>query len=244
MANLTIITTQNIKIEFKSASLGERMLAFFLDFIFKVLYGFFIFFVINKLGLFNSSLDSWSYRSLLLLIFLPVIFYSFLFEVFLHGYTPAKRIMHIKVISSDGAQPTVVSYFVRWIIRLIDFGAGAGVVAVLAVFFSDKGQRLGDMLANTVVISTKEYINLAQTIFQEVEEEYKPCYPQVLSLSDKDFHVIKGAFNDFQRTKDMALLTKLVLQLERVLGVSRQELNEQEFIETLLKDYNHLASRN
>ncbi|WP_010253590.1 RDD family protein [Myroides injenensis] len=243
MANLTINTTQNINIDFKNASIGERILAFLLDSVFKILYLIAIFYVLVKSKIIEGFSDDWSRGAFILIVCLPVILYTLFFEVILQGATPGKRIMKIRVIKIDGYQATIADYFIRWIMRLVDIYIVSAFIGVIAIVSSKKNQRLGDMLAGTAVISTKERIGLSATIFQEVESEYVPVFPQVLTLTDNDIRIVKETLLNYKTNRDARLLERLCDKLISVLGVNKRDLSNQEFIELVLKDYNYLASR-
>ncbi|MDR0230060.1 MAG: RDD family protein [Flavobacteriaceae bacterium] len=243
MANLTINTTQNIKIEFKRASLGERILASMLDVLFIGMYGIVMVMAVMQSSLMDGSLDRWSENAVWIIIVLPAFFYSFIFESLFQGVTIGKKIMRIKVIKIDGYQANVVDYFTRWAMRIIDISSSSGVIGTLSIAFSDKGQRLGDIVAGTAVISVKERVPLSATIFEEVSVDYTPIFPQVVVLSDRDIQIIKDALNNAKRNKDFKLLVHLCKKVESVLKVNRQEYSELGFIEAVLQDYSYLTAR-
>ncbi|WP_121966402.1 RDD family protein [Myroides sp. N17-2] len=244
MANLTINTTQNIKIEFKTASLGERMLASILDVIFKGLYLILAFYMVDRSGVMRALDDEWSKMALAVIVAFPALFYSLFFEVTLQGATPGKKIMKIKVIKIDGYEATLIDFATRWVMRLVDFWIASAAAGLITIVCTDKSQRLGDIVAGTAVISVKERMLLSATIFQEVEQEYTPLFSQVLSLTDKDVYIIKDALTQFRATRDQALLQKLVDKLKSVMGIGDlKSLSNQEFIETVLKDYNYLTAK-
>ena len=88
----------------------------------------------------------------LLLIFLITWWYMVLFEVLWLGYTPGKRLLGLRVVQLDGTPPDWGSSLLRNLLRLIDmlpFGYGCGILSSLA---SPRFQRLGDMVAGTLVI--------------------------------------------------------------------------------------------
>ena len=64
--------------------------------------------------------DDWSRIAIIISFYLPVVFYSLLFETFLDGQTIGKRIMKIKVVKIDGYQAKVSDYLTRWFFRIID----------------------------------------------------------------------------------------------------------------------------
>lgn len=67
------------------------------------------------------------------------------------GQTPAMRWFRLRVIDQSGAPATRTQLAVRWLMLLID-GIAFGLVGVLAMLASPRGQRLGDLLAGTVVV--------------------------------------------------------------------------------------------
>jgi len=246
MANLTINTTQNIEIDFKAASVGERILAFGLDMIFKILYGIVVYYIDSQFNISNHFKgDNWSYGAYWILVFLPVIFYSFFFEVVMQGLTPGKKILGIKVIKIDGYQATLVDYFIRWILRTLDILLGNGMIAVFTIIFTKNSQRLGDIFSGTTVISTKNRVHLSTTIFQEVEQEYIPQFPQVVRLSDGDIGVVKEIYIKYLSSRDFSLIKALANKLESELGIDKGKLalNNQEFVELVLKDYSHYTGK-
>lgn len=246
MAKLTINTTQNIEIDFKAASIGERILAFILDMIFKILY-FIVFYYLNTIFHFSDAFpdDFWSINAFFILISIPVIFYTVFFEIVMQGSTPGKKILGIKVIKIDGYQATVVDYFVRWIFRVLDLLIGNGVVAVVSILATSKSQRLGDFFAGTTVITTKNRESLSTTIFQEVEQEYQPLLPQVIRLSDADIGVVKEIYLKYIQSRDYSLIKALADKLASELRVDKGQLalNNQEFVEVVLKDYSHFTGK-
>ncbi|MGS4344546.1 RDD family protein [Myroides odoratus] len=246
MAKLTINTTQNIEIDFKAASVGERILAFLLDLIFKTLY-FIVVYYLDTLFHFSSLFpnDFWSINAFFILVSIPIIFYTVFFEIVMQGTTPGKKILGIKVIKIDGYQATVVDYFVRWIFSVLDFFVGNGLVAVVCILTTSKSQRLGDFFAGTTVISTKNRVSLSTTIFQEVEQEYQPLLPQVIRLSDADIGVVKEIYLKYVSNQDFSLIKALATKLESELGVNRGQLalNNKEFVEVVLKDYSHFTGK-
>lgn len=242
MAQLTINTTQNVKLNFEIASLFSRGLAFLIDTIFKLLYGLLIVYLLKELlAQYVIRLDLWGEYALWILFLLPVFFYSLVFESAMQGTTPGKKLMKIKVIKIDGYEATFIDYLIRWIFRLVDVLIGGGVIGLLVIMLGSKGQRLGDVVAGTAVISLKETYRLASTIYQELETEYIPVYPQVLQLSDNDIRIIKQVIQDFRTTENYKLLDQLAVKIEQTLGVKRKTDSQLDFIYTVLKDYNYMS---
>jgi uncharacterized RDD family membrane protein YckC len=86
-----------------------------------------------------------------LAFFILSVAYFIVLEGYL-GQTLGKMLLGIKVVREDtGEVPGIKAATIRTVMRLID-GLFAYLVAFIAVLASQKNQRLGDMLANTLVV--------------------------------------------------------------------------------------------
>ena len=242
MSELSINTTQNVKINFKSASVGERIGAYFLDLIIKIAYGIvvsMIFFYWLNIDRLMTNLDNWSRVSIILFLYFPIIIYSITLESIFEGQTIGKKLTKIKVVKIDGYQAGFGDYLMRWFFRLVDISIFSGIIALISVISSKKSQRLGDMVAGTAVITLKNKINISHTILEEIGEAYVPTYPLVIKLSDNDMRIIKETFQRAEAKNDYEIIYKLVSKIENVTGIKNQSTgNPTDFIRTVLKDYN------
>ncbi|MBT8252644.1 MAG: RDD family protein [Flavobacteriaceae bacterium] len=245
MVELQINTTQNVNINFTAASVGERILAYAIDWLIKIAYMIAIFQVLfNVIGIekWFMDLDNWSIIAILLLFYMPVIFYSLLFETLLDGQTLGKRIMKIKVVKIDGYQAALSDFVIRWFFRIVDMNILSGVVALIAIVTSPKNQRLGDITAGTAVITLKNNITINHTILEEIRDDYQPTYPNVIRLSDNDARIIKDTFLMARRTRDYKTMIRLREKVVEVVGIKTvKQNNDAEFIDTILKDYNYFT---
>lgn len=243
MVELQINTTQNVNINFTAASVGERILAWGIDWLIKVAYIIVIYqimFKLLKIDEFIQDMDFWSQIAIVFVFYLPVVFYSLLFETLLDGQTPGKRILKIKVVKIDGYQATLADFIIRWIFRIVDLNIMSGVVALIAIITSPKNQRLGDMTAGTAVITLKNNVNINHTILEDLKQDYVPSYPSVIRLSDNDARIIKDTFKTAKKSKDFKTLIKLRTKIVEVLELKEiKHSTDHEFIDVILKDYNY-----
>ncbi|MCY1222663.1 RDD family protein [compost metagenome] len=246
MTQLSINTTQNVNINFTAASIGDRILAYLLDFLAKTAYAIVVYSIffyglgINKL---LDKMDNWSRISILVLFYMPVIFYSLLLESLLEGQTLGKKLMKIKVVKIDGYQASFGDYLMRWVFRIVDVSFSGGIVGLIAIISSEKSQRLGDMTAGTSVITLKNNININHTILEEIDNSYVPTYPLVIKLSDNDARIIKETFHSARANRDFHMLSRLKAKVEDVTGIRNQSGNDEDFIKTILKDYNYYTQK-
>ncbi|MDO6760339.1 RDD family protein [Tamlana sp. 2_MG-2023] len=233
MSELQINTTQNVKISFNAAGSGERLLAFVIDMAIKIGY----LMVLNKTFGAFENMDEWSQMAINTLLGFPVMFYTLALESMFNGQTLGKRIMKIRVVKIDGYQASFSDYVVRWFFRIADiyiFGLGFFVMSM-----NKKTQRIGDMAAGTAVIVLKDQVNISHTILEDLADNYKPTYPNVIKLSDNDARIIKETFQTSKLTNDYKTLIKLRQKIIEVAGIKEvKQSSDMEFIKVILKDYN------
>jgi uncharacterized RDD family membrane protein YckC len=236
MQTINVQTTQNVAIQYPIASVGDRILAYLLDRIILIIY------IILWIAIFiNFDLEIiWLW---IVLLVLPWLFYHLVFEIFMNGQSPGKRVMNIQVVRLDGTQPTIGDYILRWVFSLIDFYVLSGALAVIIIAFGGRGQRLGDIVAGTSVIkliAQKEIT--ANEIFITTENTYVPTFPQVAQLESRDIELIQRALEANTHYENIQPVLMVAEKIKSILGI-QTALQPVEFLYTIVKDYNHLTSR-
>ncbi len=187
MAESTIITGQFVRISQTPASIGERLIALAIDYI---LLGFYVF---STLALFSRIHLPSDFTMLFFfaIVYLPVLLYAFLCEMFNQGQSLGKRLMNIRVVKADGSTPGIGSYLLRWLLFPID-GPVTGGLGLLVVLLTKNSQRMGDLAAGTMVIKEKNYrkIHVSLDEFDYLTKDYRPTYPQASDLSLEQINVI------------------------------------------------------
>lgn len=235
MHKLPINTPQNVKFEYNLASLGARMVAFGIDYFIITCYVIMIYYGLSQLGAFHTG-DPWLTTGIYMSIMLPAFFYPFLMETLFNGQTLGKMFMKIKVVKIDGTRATVYQYFIRWVCSLVDIFLCAGALGISSIIATKRAQRIGDIAADTTVISTKQNTALQQTLFAEITQEYTITFPQVTRLSDKDANIIKDIYKKGYERKDYNIILALSNKLIELLDVKPQ-MRPEEFIDVVIKDY-------
>ena len=240
MNNLQINTTQNVNLNYTIVSIGERILAFFIDAFILYLYALLVNIIGDAIGYVYD--DRWTQRGLVALIFLPAMFYSLVMHIVFNGRTVGKMLLKMRVVKVDGSPVHWSNYLVRWMLRLVDIWLFIGSIGILTILFSEKKQRLGDAAAGTVVISTKNKINVSHTILEEVEDTYVPQFTNVTILTDKDIRLIKETFSVAKKSNDFKTLKVLREKVDSILQTNSQ-LYDIEYLENVLKDYNYFTQK-
>src|SRR6185436_5425397 len=100
----------------------------------------------------------------------------------------------------------------------------------------------GDILAKTILISTKTKGTLDETVFQEVADSYVPSFPQIMQLSDKDINAIKSILETARKKSDFNMAEAAASKIKAHLKIE-SSVSPFDFLEVLLKDYNYLSTK-
>jgi uncharacterized RDD family membrane protein YckC len=236
MANLAINTTQNVNLDYKLVSVGERILAFLIDLLIFSVYLYIVQVISDLMG--SAISDNWTVFGLQQLLLLPVMFYSLYMHILFNGRTVGKMVLKTRVVKIDGGPVHWSNYLVLWMLRIVDIWIFTGSVGLLSILFSERRQRVGDFAAGTVVISTKNKVKISHTILEELTETYEPKFTNVTNLTDKDVRLIKETYLIALSSADYKTLNALRKKIESILEIN-SEFYDKQFIETILKDYNY-----
>ena len=255
MAQVKLDTGYNIEVEFVLAPFYKRLFAWFIDILALWLYVYAVSALLKISSLFIFT-DNWSIPGIL--ISLPVLFYHLVFEIMSNGKSLGKMVMNIQVITAEGGQPTIGQFLIRWVSRLIDFPywIPAAVMyntlpwwtmpltfaGLICIIITPKNQRIGDVVAGTMLIDLKNQTSWEDTVFTELETGYQPKYPQVMQLSDRDLNTLKSIISSIKRRSDRKLAEKISDRIRSKLNIETEE-EAYPFLVTLLKDYNYFTGQ-
>src|SRR5664279_3221634 len=262
MGVIQIATPFNIDLEFEIAEFHKRLFAYIIDFILLLL--FFVSMKYFYYGGFNKVSNEVLQNHVgidILTISIPMLLYSLVTEIMMHGQTIGKKLMNIRVISLDGGEPELSQYLVRWMFKAYEwpffFGYTVlsrvslivyiiitgffGIIVVIIIAVSKKNQRLGDLAANTVVVNTKSVFTVEDTVFMEIQQtDYVVKFPTVLKLSDRDINTVKNVINMFYKNHNTETCARVAIKVQEVLQI-QTDMYAIDFLEKLLADYNYLA---
>lgn len=240
-----INTTQNVVIDYEVASSGERVLARLLDLAFFAAYTVLMYVIFGKLlSTFSGNLQTEIGTAIFLLIPIPVITYTLWCETLFNGRSFGKMILGLKVVKTDGTPAGLGDFAFRWITRILEGETGIFTALALPVaLISNKSQRIGDMIAGTIVIRTKVRNSIRSTILAQINPTYKVVFPQVAVLSDRDMNIIRNVMQQAYSTANFALMENLAAKVKQTMNVNPdpRQLPSPQFLNIVLADYAHYA---
>ena len=162
MNELTITTPEHVPIRLEPAGAGSRFLALLIDFTI----------VAAIATTVTTTVATFVPQGVAVAIGLTLKFvltwgWHIYFETRKQGRTPGKRTMKIRVIDARGLPVSLYQSLVRNITRVLDFAPafyGFGAIAVLA---SPTRRRLGDIIADTLVVRDAQPLAARGALFHE-----------------------------------------------------------------------------
>lgn len=153
-------TPERVSFRLETAGLGSRFAAQLVD-------GLALFGILAALGLASAGLGALlSNGQLALLAFVVLGFLTFwaywiVPEALWSGQSLGKLALHLRVVDAGGGPLTVGQAIVRNLLRIVDFLPAYYAVGAMAIFVSSRNQRLGDLVAGTVVVRERRAVRLA-----------------------------------------------------------------------------------
>ncbi|MCL2006967.1 MAG: RDD family protein [Treponema sp.] len=145
---LTLQTPEGIEFVLHPAGLPIRACSWAID---TLIQGAIIFGILILNVVLGRVLGIWFF---LILIFALDWFYHSLFEVFNRGQSPGKRIMGVMVVCGDGSPISPGASFLRNLLRFADTFLFCYLIAFICMLASPAFRRLGDWVADTIVVYT------------------------------------------------------------------------------------------
>jgi uncharacterized RDD family membrane protein YckC len=238
MQNIEINTSQNVRIEYQLAGLGQRIFAYIIDLIIMIL----AFAIIAAcLGSGGINIDSTSFQAFAVLWFG---LYTLISELIGNGQTIGKKAIGIKVIKLNGDELEFYDYFSRWSMRLIDIYMSIGCIAMLLIASNKNGQRIGDIIAGTTIIRKKSHYGFALADILKLnlnkKEDYEFQYPLAKNLDEKDVILIKNLLfrNRLYRNEaHQEAMYSLVEKLSHILELREIPDNKEAFLSQVISEY-------
>jgi uncharacterized RDD family membrane protein YckC len=147
---LPILTPEKTILSYRLAGLGSRVIAHILD---LLLLGAAMIGLTIAVGYGAGIVDRGLAIGLILVIVsLSPFAYFILFEALWNGQTLGKKAAGIRVRMIDGTPVTFLGALGRNLLRPADMLPGPYLLGVVAMFLNPRAQRIGDLVASTVVV--------------------------------------------------------------------------------------------
>src|SRR6266513_536974 len=160
---LVIETPERVPLHFALASIGNRFIACAIDHTIQIvalILVMIVFAIITDVPNIGSRLmnaPKWVIALLVVIQFVIFDGYFAVFEWVWRGQTPGKRWLKLRVIREDGRPISFFEAMVRNLLREFDIMPFPFYsVGLISVFATERDQRVGDLVAGTVVVRERE----------------------------------------------------------------------------------------
>jgi uncharacterized RDD family membrane protein YckC len=250
MATIRVQTTQNVTLEYEVASVGDRLVAALLDYLLLFGYGILLSLLAQAINTTDGASPGINYHDpaqllgvlIVALICAPFIFYFLVCEIFFNGQTIGKKARHIRVMRLDGTPARLGDYFLRWLLRPVEIISSLGGLAVVTILLNGRGQRLGDVLAGTTVLSLQPRKNPLLAAEPTMPAGYQPVFEQASQLTDHDVALLRQLLSRSLQQGNYLLLHETALKIKQLLAV-QSDLSDEAFLRTVLRDHAFLVAQ-
>jgi len=145
----SITTPEGIELNLRLAGPVPRACAWAIDLVLRLT-------IFLTASMILSPLREFGMGFVLLTAFLLEWFYPALFEVYMSGATPGKKMMGLRVVNDDGTPVQLAAAVIRNLLRAVDFLPVLYGAGLLSMLINRDFKRLGDIVAQTVVVYRDE----------------------------------------------------------------------------------------
>ncbi|MBI3038233.1 RDD family protein [bacterium] len=156
---LGILLPENVRVFFQPAHVFKRAVASLIDVILILIILaviWMVLWVLKESFLNNPAIRSFLASAELILCAAVAWGYNVYYELNDGGQTPGKKYLRIRVICTDGSELSVGDSGIRNILRIADFVPFCYLLGGIVCLITPHGQRLGDLVAGTAVITEPE----------------------------------------------------------------------------------------
>jgi uncharacterized RDD family membrane protein YckC len=130
----------------------------------------------------------------LVLSFLVIVGYPIAFETLWNGKTLGKAAMGLRVVTQEGGPIRFRHAAIRGILGLVEIWIFIGSIAVVSILFSRRNQRVGDMVAGTIVLRERSAASPGIAVRFPVLPGYEAYVSSldITPLSAEQYSIIRG----------------------------------------------------
>ncbi len=88
----------------------------------------------------------------------------------------------------------------------------------------------------------RRILHIADTLIADIPIDYKPKYPQVTILKDKDIQTIKSMYRRARYDGNHQIILSLSKKISELLEITPDE-RPMEFVEIIINDYNYFTQQ-
>lgn len=224
--SLDLTTPTGVSLNLPIAGAGSRSYAYIIDWHIRIVVA--LLWILGWTWVFSpqalGNLQESSRSSILWLITFPSLFYTLyhpVVEVIMNGNSPGKNIAKIACVTTEGQSPSIGQILLRNFMRIIDSLPFLYTVGTISVVMTKEHVRLGDMAANTRVISLAEDSDKALAKLNQIENAN-------INHEDAEFiQQLLARWGALSKDKQRAMASNMLARYEISAEKSQRKLRKQ-----------------
>jgi len=208
------VTPEAVALRVDVAGLGSRFIAVMIDSLIQtatiLILGLAVGPGLSALGV-SDSVTLPLFIAVVGLVFLG---YYPILEIMMHGRTVGKRAQGLRVVQTDGQPARAGTIVLRELMRIVDYLPSSYLIGALAILLSKRSQRVGDMVAGTIVVRERK-IPPPQPPEVPLGRVMDPL-PDTAGLTEQDYAAVR-AYLQRRAGLDPAARRELAERLARAL---------------------------
>mgnify|MGYP003915111867 CR=1 FL=1 len=231
MKTINFENPHGVIVQYTIASAIQRIAAFIIDVIIYFLAILLIVSIVTEL---------FSFTGFLAMILVVIFFFApLMVEVWTNGQSIGKIAIGLSVVAINGKHCTMVEYFTRYVLKLIEILLSFGLLPIVLISFSKYGQSLGDKFAGTTVIVKKKNPRFSLNEIRAIQsaKEYNIEFPMVKRLNEADVIVLKNLLQEHGGASNHEILALAANKVKSLLKVENSVYSNSEFLNKVITEY-------
>ncbi|MBF8189338.1 RDD family protein [Nonomuraea sp. K274] len=194
-----VVTGDAVVVEVRVAQTPSRALAIIIDMVVQITVLFGAYAIVGAFA--PISDPAMLQATMIVLVVLALVGYPVLFESLSRGRSLGKLALGLRVVSDDGSPERFRQALFRGLAGVVEFWLLSGAPALIASLVSQRGKRLGDVFAGTIVISDRAPRDRGQWIMMPPSLAH---WAATLELSQLPSEVAQAARQYLSRWHDLS----------------------------------------
>lgn len=231
MKTINFENPHGVIVQYTISTAMQRIAAFLIDVIIYFIAILSLIFIIGELIAFEGLVQ---------IFFIVFCFFTpLMVEVWTNGQSVGKKAVGLCVVSITGKHCTMVEYFTRYVLKLVEILLSFGLLPVALISFSKYGQSLGDKFAGTTVIVKKKNPRFSLKEIKEIQsaKEYKIEFPMVKRLNEEDVIILKNLLQEHGGKSNHQILEMAATKIKTLLKVENTTYSNPEFLNKVITEY-------
>ncbi|MEV4171862.1 RDD family protein [Nonomuraea sp. NPDC049709] len=194
-----VVTGDAVVVEVRVAQMPSRALAIIIDMVVQLTV---LIAAYTILGAFAAVTDPAMFGAVMIvMVVLTLVGYPVIFETLSRGRSLGKLALGLRVVGDDGSPERFRQALFRGLAGVVEFWMFSGAPALISSLVSQRGKRLGDIFAGTIVISERAPRDSAQVIMMPPQ---LASWAATLELSQLPDEVAQAARQYLSRWHDLS----------------------------------------